>query len=893
MAGNPIFTSQKRKFTYTSAESSTSIKPPLKRKKSKENIAGGQADEFDEWDDDLKLTQQELTDIDVAASQAYVQTSNAPSLCQGNNQAPINLPAPSKPAPHPSRGPLQNEPNIYIPKLVRQSSSTSSSSTYPISSSATYESFSSNHSTSSNGPRAPPQLGRTGSTTAAPSVQRFTSGATTNFPSNLMAELEQLREEMKKFATLKEEMYIKEGQITFLQKDLQRREQEVAQLHQEKMQEETRDRSEKEKTLKAEMERLVVELQFKNQEIHRLREKCLETKSSSSTSDTAGSPKVRRLLVERPSSHPTTPQKIKEQKPIPLSSPPKSTNETSVSYKVRRNCSLQVSMPKGALHGSQLMSQLLQNSSNTTESLPLSSSGTNIVPLLHLHTTLDFQGVKFCRDEENFFLFPVAKSGADIQKIVETSDKKKSFVSNVNLNLAMYGISQLLTIENVLSGRQLFDTTAESVSKHSCPSLLLLPLMEEYFTQYSEQLSTQLLDSRSTHSDNGNATSSSAGGSWKTSSVESSLESLGSSLNFLLQVRSDVANNLEQLTLTALRILFKLASFSPGLRWALLTLNTSSDTEKLVCSLICSLAMTSPDKKNASPKTGTSFSGCLSHLNIERLELLSKLFKLANPVPEMLCNPNIVEAALTLLILLAKSAIPEQLERFEPAISRGIICHSLSYNSNITVQMRGLQLLQVLIGCPRIVTCLCTDGELCPLAAMYTMVAKLVKDPTAQTQIYPTVIDILDTINSEQTSGVSIMLNTHCSCNMECVKCCVNLLYDLLENHQSKCVNENTKGTICVESDDLAQCQCMSVLCKGILLLHTLSQRDQHFEYRLQDCVHNYTILVSQLQLMLEQDEDQWKTDTCALKELWEFVLDPDSSMEEDESQAEISMETT
>ena len=31
----------------------------------------------------------------------------------------------------------------------------------------------------------------------------------------------------------------------------------------------------------------------------------------------------------------------------------------------------------------------------------------------------------------------------------------------------------------------------------------------------------------------------------------------------------------------------------------------------------------------------------------------------------------------------------------------------------------------------------------------------------------------------------------------------------------------------------------------------------------------------------------------CALKELWEFVLDADSSMEEEESQTETAMETT
>ena len=68
------------------------------------------------------------------------------------------------------------------------------------------------------------------------------------------------------------------------------------------------------------------------------------------------------------------------------------------------------------------------------------------------------------------------------------------------------------------------------------------------------------------------------------------------------------------------------------------------------------------------------------------------------------------------------------------------------------------------------------------------------------------------------------------------------------------------KETSC-DSCSAVQCQCMSVLCKGILLLHTISQKDQHFEYRYQDIVHSYTILVHRLQLIMEQDEEQWKTE--------------------------------
>ena len=200
MAGNPVFTTQKRKFSYTTSdESGSGIKQALKRKKSKENIAEGKTDEFDEWDDDLKLTQQELTEIDVAASQAYIQKSKASTSHPVTSHATVNLPAPSKPAPHTSRGPLQNEPNTFIPRLVRQSSSTSSSSTYPLSTTGSYESCSSSHSTNSNGgPRAHPQYARSSSTIVAPGAQRLSSGAATTLPSNLMTELEYLREEMKK-----------------------------------------------------------------------------------------------------------------------------------------------------------------------------------------------------------------------------------------------------------------------------------------------------------------------------------------------------------------------------------------------------------------------------------------------------------------------------------------------------------------------------------------------------------------------------------------------------------------------------------------------------------------------------------------------------------------------
>lgn len=904
MAGNPVFTSHKRKFSYstTASENSTGIKQPFKRKKSKENIAEG--DDFDEWDDDLLLTQQELTDLDVAASQAYIQKSKASTSHPGNIQAPTDLQPPSRPAPHPSRGPLQNEPNVFIPKLGRHaSSSTSSSSTYPLSSSTSFESFSSSHSTSSNCPKTTARDVKSGSAIAVSGAPGISS-TTASISGNLMGELQHLREEMKKYETLKEEMYMKEGQIKFLRDELQRRELEVSRLHQEKMNEDTRERSEKENHLKAEVERLSVELQFKNQEMYRLKEKCIEQRPNTSSSDTStlmagsSSPKVRRILVERPPPHSNILQKIIDDKNGSSASPVKTTTESLVSQKSKRNCSIHVHMPNGVLHGSRLMSQLLQNTSNPTESVPLSNPGTNIVPLLHLHTTLDFQGVKFCRDANNFLLSPVAKSGADIQRIVDTSNKKKPFVSNVNLNLAMYGISKLLTMEGLLNGRQLINTSAESASQHPCPSLLLLPLLGEYFTQYAEQLSTQLLTSQSLPSDgNTSASLSSAGSSWRTGSAESSLESLGSSLNLLQQVRSDMANNLEQLTLLALRVIFSLASFSPGLRWTILTLDSSSDTEKLVCSLICTLTMTTPDKKNANPSNaGSSFSDCISQLNIERLELLNKFFKLANPLPEMSCNPQILEVTLALLVLLAKSATNEQLERFAPVVTRGILCHSLGYNSKIAVQLRGLQLMQVLAKSPQIVASLCADVELCPLGAMYTMVGKLVKDSSPQTEIYPIVIDILNAISNDRASGMSSLLNTRCPCNMDCVKCCVNLLYDLLEKHQSKCVNTKEMSLFANSNDasnNLAQCRCLNVLSKGILLLHSISQQDQHFEFRYQDVIHNYTILVSRLHSIMEREERLWKTEISALKELSEFVFDPDSSMDEDESQTDTPMETT
>lgn len=168
---------------------------------------------------------------------------------------------------------------------------------------------------------------------------------------------------------------------------------------------------------------------------------------------------------------------------------------------------------------------------------------------------------------------------SDLRSIVNSTNKK-DLVSSSNLNLAIHGLSQLLITDCSPTNQQAMMSTSQSSCDPSQNSLNLLlqliPLLADYLGHYCDQLSTNLVASSTDLCD-----SSTSGSNGKSGSLsESSMDSVTSSVNMLLQDCANVANQLELLVIVTLRVLHKLIAFCTELRHSLLI----NDTDKLAVS---------------------------------------------------------------------------------------------------------------------------------------------------------------------------------------------------------------------------------------------------------------------------------------------------------------------
>lgn len=151
MAEPPALPNQKRKFCYQRPQ----LDKPSTSKRRKDSDES-KNDFEDDWDGELTLTQQELNELDNAASNAYTvkagPSSVKPDQGQASNVATKVVTPGVLPGSHAQFLFPKQDVATYQPtsKLVQRSSSTSSSSsTFPISSTTSYDSSNSSHSSTS------------------------------------------------------------------------------------------------------------------------------------------------------------------------------------------------------------------------------------------------------------------------------------------------------------------------------------------------------------------------------------------------------------------------------------------------------------------------------------------------------------------------------------------------------------------------------------------------------------------------------------------------------------------------------------------------------------------------------------------------------------------------
>ncbi|RUS82916.1 hypothetical protein EGW08_009339 [Elysia chlorotica] len=470
-------------------------------------------------------------------------------------------------------------------------------------------------------------------------------------------------------------------------------------------------------------------------------------------------------------------------------------------------------------------------------------------------------------------------------------------------------------------------------------SALILPLLTDYIQHYVDLLNLSTAKSgagsglmRSQHHpvspyrSNIESTSHSATTS---SSCESSLDSLNSSLLQLLHDGHMYAASIERYTSTALSCTTLLLLLCPALGDFILapqlplralasTLTSSTsgnssavegdaksevdaDDEKSVSSVeirILSAAFkqsTSPDIK---PRVQTPM---LFHLV---LQLVTQDLKDSN------CAPEVMAQALSILTLLCQGSREEHIPKLQSILSRGVLTNCLRQTSHGAVMVGTVKLLQAMFQHASLCCKICAKSENCPLFLMHQINVRkdIQAKPGDMVQFYKEYISCLSSVIAVQQQGLQQLLSTCCPCSNELVSGIVLALYKLFKFYQgeakmSQMIEKGSpspySGAPPVQSHSLSQPaadsppqpvgqDCVGTLWtlgQGVTLLHSVAQADGAFLQHHLPVQPQYVCLLSGLREEFRTSAAAWDFHLSALEELCDFDADFSDLSQESESE--------
>ncbi|XP_033745563.1 ATR-interacting protein-like [Pecten maximus] len=597
--------------------------------------------------------------------------------------------------------------------------------------------------------------------------------------------------------------------------------------------------------------------------------------------------------------------------------------------------------PGGVLNGAQLVSSLLDTSPNG------GGVDQGIVGLLHTQTgSCDLQRLHFDRDSSSSMLSPLPNRPRPSD--TKPAFKQLPCVgSSEHRTLALQGIQTLL-LHNKQCGDDSFNRVGISILSNAAKSdapvtkgvahapritsdqelptdhgaVLLLPLLADYLGHYLDLLSSAVeVSPQSPPSSRGS------------SSLDSSVESLSSSLSLLLRDSGLFANNLEALALAALSILHKLVSFCPSVRAVLLEspeshTNTSvresgavqviEDRHGDVCTNFdtsisssgsCSRSQVS-DLEDiyllrkifslANPGQGViedrhgdvctnfdtsiSSSGSCSRSQVSDLEdiyLLRKIFSLANPGQGAhKYSVRVVERALDILTVLATHLSEDQVPQLLPLLHSSVLANCIDCESDRSVVVRGMKLLTALVKFNSFVSSLYVGPDGCLLCLLYNVcsgtMVKVSSEYCLQASIQ--LFHCLYNIISVHKGGAVLLLQSDCRCSVQVIRTVVVVLHRLLLLYE-----EGEKDGLGSEGQENLLVQ----LRQGLLLLHALYQRDDHFAEHHYLVEHQYVRLITGLTTVFKRLAANHSHELSALGDLWDFDEDYNELSQESEGDDE------
>lgn len=919
-----------------SMQDSNNKSPKAKRRRTEE-----EEEQWDDEDDDFMLTQENIAELDKMTQAAIRGQKSLGVTDPGPSVTPLSrsevVKAQSAP-PYNTSTPTGRVtfkhpvgPGVSDISLSRHSESSSSknssNTTYPSSLSIGRRSTSlSSHDNSSKSagseeiPFQPLKRKPSLSSTNSSSLSSESLGIKSPISEGMREELETYRKQcqalQEELELIKQELYVKEGENKILREKLTEKDSELGASKQQKMkltEQHLKEQSQKEKQLKEKIQSLNTQLQFKERDLAEMREKCHNLESAmtaagdsqvvAGTSSSHHSPRVVKRIVVSPKSKsrgfPSTKSFLAEEgsqlmpahqgkQEVLMVDAATSVNIAEEAKKTckSRNFQLKVEPSKGTISGNHFLSKLLET--NIHGHGPGSSPDKGLMGLLQSNPlSMDLHTFLFDRDSSKM-LSPIPTKRMSDKKLSADRPRPRPIVSTSSHARAMEGLHSILkdtnqsplvsmmsVSHNSTSGDQstsLLQTQETSVSQNG---LLFLPLLNDYLSHYIEMMNCYVERGQTLLSPQ-SSSSSSFGPS---SSSDSSMDSLTSSLHVLLRDGAAYANNLESLALCALHVLYKLVLYCEAVSDILLATD-----DMLSDSSVSSLEKVEDmdaDHPPSSLNSTTSSHGSVDSVRQSLLDcrLLSKVFRLANPGrassegegPKKY-NEWVVHRALCIIKVLAENCKEAQLSQLFPILSKGVLSSCLRCTSTPRLVLTAVQVMSSLTKHHRVVSSACCCPDHCVFLSLYQLCS------TSATSTFPEEVFIefatntlkcLTSVPSNSKQGSSVLLDTECSTQLQ--KSVVLLLHKVLHCYQT---NQSSEARL--------------VLQRGALFLHNLSQVDGQFEERQYLVQHQYTELIFGLNALFKPAA--YENERSAVTELWYLGReDSDSSQDEEEEEMEMN----
>ncbi|XP_052676534.1 ATR-interacting protein-like [Crassostrea angulata] len=903
--------------------------PKAKRRRTEE-----EEEQWDDDDDDFMLTQENIAELDEMTQAAIRGQKSLGVSDPGPSTTPLSrsegVKAQSAPAYNTSTptsrvtfkhpvGPGVSDISLSRPS-DSSSSKNSSNTTYPSSLSIGRRSTSlSSHDNSSKSagseeiPFQPIKRKPSLSSTNSSSMSSESLGIKSPISEGMREELEtyrkQCQSQKEEMESIKQELYVKQGENKILREKLTEKDSELGAIKQQKMkltEQQMKEQSQKEKQLKQRIQSLNAQLQFQERDLAKMRDKCRDLELAmtaagdsqvAGTSSSHQSPRVVKKIVVSPKGRrggfPSTktflaeegsqlvPAQQGEKGEVQMVDAATSANITEEAKKIykSRNFRLKVEPSKGMICGNHLLSKLSETSVHGCG--PGSGPDKGVMGLLQSNpVSMDLHTFLFDRDSSKM-LSPIPTKRMSDKKLTADRPRPRPIVSTSSYARAMEGLHSILkdTLVKVShtctfsdQSTSLLQTTHETSVSHN--GLFFLPLVNDYLSHYIEMMNSYVERGQTLLSPQ-SSSSSSFGPS---SSGDSSMDSLTSSLNVLLRDGAAYANNLESLALCALHVLYKLVLFCEAVQDILL----ASD-DVLSDSSVSSFEKVDEmdtDHPSSSLNSTTSSHGSMDSVRQSLMDchLLSKILRLANPGrassdgegPKKF-NEWVVHRALSIIKVLAENCKETQITQLLPVLSKGVLSSCLRCTSTPRLVLTAVQVMSSLTKHHRAVSSACCCPDHCVFLSLYQLCS------TSSTSVFPEEVFVdfaanaltcLSNVPSNSKLGSSVLLDTECNTQLQ--KSVVLLLHKILLFYQT---NQSAEAR--------------RVLQRGALFLHNLSQVDGQFEERQYMVQHQYTELIFGLNALFKPAA--YENERNAVTELWYLGREDSDSSQEDEEEMEIS----